>query len=144
MEGRGPKLIAACHTDGRVAEVGQLLSKPLETIRWIRMAERADDYRRVRPQPVTCTWNQARDRSDRYLRRQRDKERFVLNAGVAVVMAALAAWWVVPVHSFSGRVLWIVSPGHGVHVGDLPAFVFAAVALVCSWFALRALERLAS
>jgi hypothetical protein len=65
----------------------------------------------------------------------------ILNAAVAIAMLVLAAWWVLPVHSFTGRVIWIISPNHGVHIGDLPAFAFAAVALVCGGCALRTLER---
>jgi hypothetical protein len=53
----------------------------------------------------------------------------------ALVLVWLAVWWVVPAHSFSGPVLYVVDgrDGHGLHLGDLPAALFLVAAFWLAW-----------
>lgn len=62
------------------------------------------------------------------LRRRSDKARLAAHVCATLAMAALIAWWVLPVHAFTGPVLFMFAPGRGVHLGDLPALVFLLVA----------------
>ena len=80
------------------------------------------------PEPLLYSSDQLRGRQRIYLRRRSDKLRFAAHVGGALGLAALSAWWVIPLHSFAGPVLLTLTAGHGVHVGDLPAlaFLFAA------------------
>jgi hypothetical protein len=67
-------------------------------------------------------------RSPIYVRRRRDKQRLAAHLGGAGVLIALSVWWVIPLHSFAGPVLFTLTRTHGVHIGDLPTLVFLAVA----------------
>jgi hypothetical protein len=55
-------------------------------------------------------------------------------------LVTLSAWWVIPLHSFAGPVLLRLTPGHGVHVGDLPTLPFLAAAAWSGFTALRMLD----
>lgn len=90
----------------------------------------ADAPRRDRraPQSRFYTLDQVLGRAPIRLRRRSDKVRLVAHACATVAMAALVAWWVLPVHTFTGPVLFAFAPGRGVHLGDLPAVVFGLVA----------------
>jgi hypothetical protein len=48
----------------------------------------------------------------------------------ALGLVWLTVWWVVPPHSFSGPVIWVIDgkDGHGLHLGDLPAVLFLVAA----------------
>jgi hypothetical protein len=83
---------------------------------------------------------QLRGRSRIYLRRRRDKVRFTAHVAAAAGLVALSWWWVIPVHSFAGPVLVTLTPGHGVHLGDLPTLPFLAVATWSGVAALRMLD----
>jgi hypothetical protein len=82
---------------------------------------------------------QLRGRSRIYLRRRRDKVRFAAHVGVAGGLVALSLWWVFPLHSFAGPVLVTLTPGRGVHLGDLPTVPFL---LVAAWSGVAALRML--
>lgn len=47
----------------------------------------------------------------------------------ALALVVLATWWVGPTHTWDGPVLFHLTRGHGVHVGDLPAIPALAVAV---------------
>jgi len=83
---------------------------------------------------------QLQGRSRIYFRRRSDKVRFAAHVGGATGLVALSLWWVIPLHSFAGPVLLTLSPGHGVHVGDLPTLPFLAVAAWSGFMALRMLN----
>jgi hypothetical protein len=119
-------------------------SHPVRACRWIEMSDGEWVTERRAHTAVSYSWDELRGRSQLYLRRRRDKERLALHLMVIVAMAGLTAWWVVPHHSFSGRVVYILSPGRGIHVGDLPAAAFVLIGLASAWFAVRALDRLSS
>jgi len=55
-------------------------------------------------------------------------------------LVALSLWWVIPLHSFAGPILVKLTPGHGVHLGDLPTVPFLLVAAWSTIAALRMLE----
>lgn len=74
------------------------------------------------------TLDQVLGRAPIRLRRRSDKVRLAAHVCATVAMAALIAWWVLPVHAFTGPVLVAFAPGRGVHLGDLPAVVFVIVA----------------
>ena len=83
------------------------------------------------PEPLLYTGEQLAGRAPIRLRRRRDKTRLAYHLVLALVLAGLSLWWVVPHHSFSGPVvLDLAGPegAHGVHLGDLPSLVFVAVA----------------
>jgi hypothetical protein len=71
----------------------------------------------------------------------------VRSAGLvlAVALVMTAAWWVQTDAGSAGPVLLDVSPGHGVHVGDLPGFALlglgGAVATGAMWSLLRSARR---
>ena len=92
------------------------------------------------PEPLLYSTEQLRGRSRIYFRRRTDKVRFAAHVGGACGLAALSWWWVIPVHSFAGPVLVRLTPGHGVHVGDLPTLPFLAVAAWSGMTALRLLD----
>ncbi len=60
---------------------------------------------------------------------------FIVRAVSALALVALTAWWVIPRHSFSGPVLYIVDAEseHGLHLGDLPAGLYLLSALWLVW-----------
>jgi hypothetical protein len=89
------------------------------------------------PEPLLYSTEQLRGRSRIYFRRRRDKVRFAAHVSAACGLVALSWWWVIPVHSFAGPVLVKLTPGHGVHVGDLPTVPFLAVAAWSSVAAMR-------
>lgn len=80
-------------------------------------------------QRVLYSKEQLLGRSPIYLRRRRDKHQFVAHLAAAVFLVGLSMWWVIPLHSFAGPVLFTFAPGHGVHEGDLVTLFFLAVAL---------------
>ncbi|HUP71504.1 MAG TPA: hypothetical protein VM282_00510 [Acidimicrobiales bacterium] len=82
---------------------------------------------------------QLQGRSRIYFRRRRDKVRFAAHVGAAVALVALSLWWVIPLHAFAGPVLFQLTPGHGLHVGDLPTVPFL---LVAAWSGVAALRML--
>ena len=92
------------------------------------------------PEPLLYSTAQLQGRSRIYLRRRRDKVRFAAHVGAACGLVALSLWWVIPLHSFAGPVLLKLTPGHGVHVGDLPTVPFLFVATWSVIAALRMLE----
>jgi hypothetical protein len=98
--------------------------------------------RRALP-PANAPWELVRHRSLAYLRRRRAKEMLVAHGFVVAAMAALTAWWVVPHHAFSGRTIYVFSPGRGLHLGDLPAVLFVLVGLFSLGQVVRAASRLA-
>jgi hypothetical protein len=91
------------------------------------------------PEPLLYSTAQLQGRSRIYLRRRRDKVRFAAHVGAAGSLVALSLWWVIPVHAFAGPVLVKLTPGHGVHVGDLPTVPFL---LVAAWSGVAALRML--
>ena len=90
---------------------------------------RYDGPERRASQPRLYSIDQLLGRSPIRLRRRTDKMRLAAHALAAIVMVGLTAWWVLPRHWFAGPVLVTFAPGRGVHVGDLPALVYLAVAL---------------
>jgi hypothetical protein len=92
------------------------------------------------PEPLLYSTEQLQGRSRIYLRRRRDKVRFAAHVGAACGLLTLSLWWVIPLHSFAGPVLLRLTPGHGVHVGDLPTVPFLFVAVWSVVAALRMLE----
>ena len=95
---------------------------------------------RRKPEPLLYSTAQLQGRSRIYLRRRSDKARFAAHIGGAAGLVALSLWWVIPLHSFAGPVLLTLSPGHGVHVGDLPTLPFLTVAAWSGVMALRMLD----
>jgi hypothetical protein len=91
------------------------------------------------PEPLLYSTAQLQGRSRIYFRRRRDKVRFAAHVGAAGGLVALSLWWVIPLHSFAGPVLLRLTPGHGVHVGDLPTVPFLVVA---AWSVVAALRML--
>ena len=89
------------------------------------------------PEPLLYSTAQLQGRARIHLRRRRDKARFAGHVGAACGLVALSLWWVIPVHSFAGPVLLKFTPGHGVHVGDLPTVLFL---LVAAWSVVAALR----
>jgi hypothetical protein len=115
--------------------------------RWARLTGMSGDdplFDGRAPAAFASQWAEARAHSQRYLQRRRDSERLALHLAMLAAMALLTAWWVIPHHAFSGRTLYIFSPGRGIHVGDLPAAAFVLIGLVSGWSALRSLDRLTS
>lgn len=92
------------------------------------------------PEPLLYSTAQLQGRSRIYFRRRRDKVRFAAHVGAAGGLVALSLWWVIPVHSFAGPVLLMLTPSHGVHVGDLPTVPFLLVAVWSGVAALRLLN----
>jgi hypothetical protein len=91
--------------------------------------------RRAR-QPLLYTPDQLVGRTPIRLRRAADKRRLVAHLVAAIGLLALSGWWVVPLHAFAGPVLVTLTRTHGVHIGDLPAIAFLAVAarsLLAAW-----------
>lgn len=62
------------------------------------------------------------------LRRRGDRLRLTLHLAFALGLLGLSVWWVIPFHPFAGPVLFVVAPGTGVHLGDLPTLGFVALA----------------
>ena len=91
------------------------------------------------PEPLLYSAAQLQGRSRIYLRRRRDKVRFAAHVGAAGALLSLSLWWVIPLHSFAGPVLLKLTPGHGVHVGDLPTVPFL---LVAAWSVVAAVRML--
>jgi len=52
----------------------------------------------------------------------------------AVLLAALSGLWLLDNHGFEGKILWIVTPTHGLTAGDLVGFAGLVVA-TWRWFA---------
>ncbi|MFN8035726.1 MAG: hypothetical protein U0V73_07315 [Acidimicrobiia bacterium] len=54
----------------------------------------------------------------------------LVRVAVAVGLLVLAAWWVIPTHSWERRspVVWTISDSHGVHRCDLWAIAFVVPA----------------
>jgi hypothetical protein len=80
------------------------------------------------PQPLVYRPDQLLGRRPIRLRRRSDKIRLAAHLAAVAGLAALSIWWVVPLHAFAGPVLLTLTATHGVHVGDLPVLLFAAVA----------------
>jgi hypothetical protein len=74
------------------------------------------------------TWDQLLGRAPIYTRRRRDKQRLGAHLALVVLLVGLTLWWVVPLHTFAGPVLFTLTASHGVHAGDLPTVLFLAVA----------------
>lgn len=91
------------------------------------MDAREPQERRGR-QRVLYSRAQLLGRSPIYLRRRRDKQQFAAHLAAALFLLGLSLWWVIPLHSFAGPVLFTFAPGHGVHEGDLVTLFFLAVA----------------
>jgi hypothetical protein len=53
----------------------------------------------------------------------------------ALLLVWLAVWWVLPVHVFSGPVIWVFDDAdqHGLHLGDLPAVLWIVAAFWLAW-----------
>jgi hypothetical protein len=79
-------------------------------------------------QPFLLTSDELLGRRPIRLRRARDKRRLAAHLAIAAALVALSGWWVVPLHSFAGPVLLVLTSSHGVHAGDLPVLAFLAVA----------------
>lgn len=88
-----------------------------------------DDGDRRVPEPLLYTADQLLGHAPIRLRRRTDKLRLAGHLVAAVALIVLSAWWVIPLHSFAGPVLVVVTPGHGIHAGDLPTVAFLALAL---------------
>lgn len=84
-------------------------------------------------QPLLYSKDQLLGRSPIYLRRRRDKQQLVAHLAAASFLVALSLWWVIPLHSFAGPVLFTFTQTHGVHQGDLPTLLFLAVAARSLW-----------
>jgi hypothetical protein len=106
------------------------------------MSSRQEPAERRIAEPLLYTFDQARGHTPIRLRRREDKIRLLLHAAGVVAALLLAAWWVIPQHSFSGPVLAEFTPGRGVHLADAVTVAFLAIAVSCGRAALRALERL--
>ena len=88
----------------------------------------ARDGERRAAEPLLYSPDQLLGRTPIRLRRASDKRRLAAHLVGVVAMAALTAWWVLPLHGFAGPVLMTLTSSHGVHVGDLPSLVFVAIA----------------
>ena len=86
------------------------------------------DGERRAPEPLLYSKEQLLGRQPIRLRRRADKRRLAAHLLLAAALLSLAAWWVVPYHAFAGPVILSLTASHGVHLGDLPSLVFAAVA----------------
>jgi hypothetical protein len=84
--------------------------------------------RRAR-QPFLYRPDQLLGRRPIRLRRAADKRRLAGHLLAVAALAGLSIWWIVPVHSFTGPVLLTLTATHGVHLGDLTVFGFAALAV---------------
>lgn len=113
---------------------------------FVAMETRPPDEPQVEPSPperrrskerLFYSKDQLLGRSPIYLRRRRDKQRLVGHALVAVFLVGLRLWWVIPLHTFAGPVLFTFTQTHGVHQGDLPTLLFLAVAARSMWKAVR-------
>jgi len=62
------------------------------------------------------------------LRRASDKRRLAMHLLLAVLLLSVAAWWVFVPPVFVSPVVLVFNQGHGVHLADLPALLFVAVA----------------
>jgi hypothetical protein len=80
------------------------------------------------PEPLVYRPDQLLGRRPIRLRRRSDKVRLVAHLTVVAALVALSIWWVVPLHAFAGPVLLTLTATHGIHEGDLPVFLFLAVA----------------
>lgn len=98
-----------------------------------------DPTERRAPEPLLYSKAQLKGRSRIYFRRRSDKFRFVAHLAGACGFVGLSLWWVIPVHSFAGPVLLTLTPGRGVHAGDLSTVPFLFAAL---WFVIAAARTL--
>jgi hypothetical protein len=80
------------------------------------------------PEPLVYRPDQLLGRRSIRLRRRSDKVRLAAHLTIVAVLVVLSIWWVVPLHAFAGPVLLTLTATHGIHAGDLPVFVFLAVA----------------
>ena len=87
-----------------------------------------DRTERRAPEPLLYSPEQLLGRRPIRVRRRSDKIRLVAHLVAVVLLVALSVWWVVPLHAFAGPVLLTLTATHGVHAGDLPVFVFLAIA----------------
>lgn len=90
--------------------------------------QRPTPAERRAPEKLLYSADQALGRSPIRLRRRSDKLRLAGHLAVVVALTALSIWWVIPPHTFSGRVMADVAQGRGVHIGDLAILVFGAIA----------------
>lgn len=106
----------------------------------------ADAPRRERraPEGRSYTIDQVLGRTPIRLRRRGDKVRLAVHVAATAGIVALTVWWVVPVHVFTGPVLFVFAPGHGVHVGDLPVLLLLLAAARSIRIAGALVQRLAS
>lgn len=93
------------------------------------------------PQRRLYTVDQLLGRRPIRLRRRSDKVRLAVHAVATFVLCALTVWWVLPMHAFTGPVLFIFAPGRGVHVGDTPTLAFVAIAARSLGIAVRIMRR---
>jgi hypothetical protein len=87
-----------------------------------------DRTERRAPEPLLFSPEQLIGRQPIRVRRRSDKIRLAAHVVAVVLLVALSIWWVVPLHAFAGPVLLTLTATHGVHAGDLPVFLFLAVA----------------
>lgn len=80
------------------------------------------------PEPLVYRPDQLIGRRPIRLRRRSDKVRLAAHLTAVAALVALSIWWVVPLHAFAGPVLLTLTATHGIHEGDLPVFVFLAIA----------------
>ena len=99
--------------------------------------------RRAR-QARVYTLDQLVGRAPIRLRRRSDKVRLALHVLATLALVALVAWWVLPVHAFTGPVLFAFAPGRGVHVGDVPALLLVVTAARSARIVGTLVHRLAS
>lgn len=99
--------------------------------------------RRAR-QPRLYTLDQLVGRAPIRLRRRSDKVRLALHVLATLALIALVAWWVLPVHAFTGPVLFSFAPDHGVHLGDVPALLLVVTAARSARIAGTIVHRLSS
>jgi hypothetical protein len=88
---------------------------------------RTPNERRTRER-FLYSWDQLLGRAPIYTRRRRDKQRLAAHVAAVVLLVSLTLWWVVPLHTFAGPVLFTLTASHGVHAGDLPTLLFLAIA----------------
>jgi hypothetical protein len=69
---------------------------------------------------------------------QHDVARAAVAIASALLLIAVAWWIVVPVHRWSGPIIWMATYKHGVHRGDLLAIPILIGAVACLVFAGRA------
>ena len=80
------------------------------------------------PERLLFSPDQILGRAPIRLRRRSDKRRFAAHLLIAAFLVSLSVWWVIPRHAFAGEVILTLTPGHGVHIGDLPVLLYGAIA----------------